>query len=75
MHIGAIPDYAGDKAIRVLQYFVDGSLVALNHSIYHSSNYASKTDEQWETELEELKVKMEEVTSSIETKKDELSKL
>lgn len=47
MHIGAIPDYSGSKAIRVLQYFVYGSLVTLNHSIYHSSEYAAKTDEEW----------------------------
>lgn len=47
MHIGAIPDYSGDKAIRVLQYFVYGSLVAVNHNIYHSSEYAKKTDEEW----------------------------
>jgi len=47
MHIGAIPDYGGHKAIRVLEYFVYGSLVAVNHSIYHSSEYAKKTDEQW----------------------------
>jgi hypothetical protein len=48
MHIGAIPDYSGDKAIRVIQYFVYGSLVALNHGIYHSSSYAAKTDEEWD---------------------------
>lgn len=47
MHIGAIPDYAGDKAIRVIQYYVYGSLKAVNHSIYHSSEYAKQTDAQW----------------------------
>ena len=54
MHIGAIPDYAGDKAIRVLQYYVDGSLVAVNHSIYHPSTYAKQTDEEWEAITKEL---------------------
>lgn len=47
MHIGAIPNYSGSKAIRVLQYFVHGTLVSLNSSIYHSSTYASQTDAQW----------------------------
>ena len=54
MHIGAIPDYSGALAIRVLQYFVDGSLSALNHSIYHSSEYAKQTDEEWEKVAEEI---------------------
>jgi hypothetical protein len=54
MHIGAIPDYSGDKAIRVLQYYVDGSLVAVNHGIYHPSTYAKQTDEEWETITKEL---------------------
>lgn len=55
MHIGAIPDYSGDKAIRVLQYYVDGSLVAVNHGIYHPSKYAEKTDAEWAQITAELK--------------------
>ncbi len=47
MHIGAICDYASDKAIRVLQYFVYGSLAAIDHNIYHSSEYAKQTDKEW----------------------------
>jgi len=49
MHVGAIPD---DRtgAIRCLQYFVHSSLVGVNGSIYHSSTYASKTDEQWKVD-------------------------
>jgi len=47
MNIGAIPDYAGDKAIRVLEYYVYGSLVALDHNIYHSSDYAKQGDKAW----------------------------
>jgi len=53
MHIGAIPD---DRtgAMRVLQYFVHSSMVAVNASIYHSSDYAKKTDEQWKEIKQEL---------------------
>ena len=47
MHIGAIPcDETG--AIRCLQYFVHSSLAGVNGSIYHSSTYAAKTDQEWE---------------------------
>jgi len=46
MHIGAVPDdHTG--AIRCLQYFVHSSLAGVNGSIYHSSTYASKTDDEW----------------------------
>tara|TARA_R110002012_G_scaffold2124_7_gene10154 strand:- start:3853 stop:5007 length:1155 start_codon:yes stop_codon:yes gene_type:complete len=47
MHIGAVPDDV-DGAIRCKQYFVHSSLSGVNGSIYHSSTYASKTDEEWE---------------------------
>lgn len=47
MHIGAIPEYSGDHAIRVLQYYVYGSLVTLNHGIYHSSEYSKLTETEW----------------------------
>jgi len=47
MHIGAIPNDSSG-AMRVLQYFVHSSMVAVNTSIYHSSKYAEKTEEQWE---------------------------
>jgi hypothetical protein len=46
MHVGAIPDDV-DGAIRCLQYFVHSSLSGVNGSIYHSSTYAAKTDEEW----------------------------
>jgi hypothetical protein len=46
MHIGAIPD-DNTGAMRVLQYFVHSSMVAVNASIYHSSDYAKLTDIQW----------------------------
>jgi len=63
MHIGAVPDSA-DGAIRCLQYFVHSSLVGVNGSMYHSSAYAAKTDEEW------MKLKRE-LLSNI--KKDVLS--
>jgi len=47
MHIGAVPD-DHDGAVRCLQYFVHSSLAGVNGSIYHSSTYAAKTDEEWE---------------------------
>ena len=46
MHIGAVPDDV-DGAIRCLQYFVHSSLSGVNGSIYHSSTYAKKTDDEW----------------------------
>ena len=46
MHIGAVPDDE-DGAIRCKQYFVHSSLAGVNGSIYHSSTYAAKTDEEW----------------------------
>lgn len=46
MHIGAVPDDQ-DGAIRCKQYFVHSSLSGVNGSIYHSSTYAAKTDEEW----------------------------
>jgi len=46
MHVGAVPDDV-DGAIRCLQYFVHSSLVGVNGSIYHSSTYAKKTDQEW----------------------------
>lgn len=46
MHIGAVPDDS-TGAIRCLQYFVHSSLAGVNGSIYHSSTYAAKTDQEW----------------------------
>jgi len=55
-HIGAIPcaSHEGDGAIRVIQYFVLDEFSGVNGSLYHSSEYASKTDEQWKKEREEI---------------------
>ena len=52
MHIGAVPDDV-DGAIRCLQYFVHSSLTGVNGSIYHSSSYASMTDDEWAVMREE----------------------
>ena len=46
MHVGAVPD-SEDGAIRCIQYFVHSSLAGVNGSMYHSSSYAAKTDEEW----------------------------
>lgn len=54
MHIGAVPDDV-DGAIRCKQYFVHSSLSGVNGSIYHSSTYAAKTDEEW-AELREASI-------------------
>jgi hypothetical protein len=53
MHVGAVPD-SEDGAIRCLQYFVHSSLAGVNGSMYHSSEYAKLTDEQWEEMKEQL---------------------
>lgn len=54
MHIGAIPGYCGSEAIRVLQYFVYGSLMEIDHNIYHSSTYAAQTDGEWTAIVAEI---------------------
>lgn len=64
-HIGAIPDYSGSKAIRVIQYYVYGSLVSLNHGIYHSSEYAKKTDDEWLKTAEELSKNHEDLRDTL----------
>ena len=46
MHIGSITD-DGSGALRVVQYFVHSALEMVNGSMYHSSTYAAKTDEEW----------------------------
>ena len=67
MHVGAIPDDV-DGAIRCLQYFVHSSLSGVNGSIYHSSTYAQKTDEEWKEMraeiLQESLNKMTEIETS-----------
>ena len=62
MHVGAVPD-SQDGAIRCLQYFVHSSLSGVNGSMYHSSTYASMTDDEWEEMKDSL---IEEQTNKIE---------
>jgi hypothetical protein len=42
--IGAICSWQSDQAMRVLEYYVYGSMVSVNHSIYHSSSYDPLVD-------------------------------
>ncbi len=51
--IGAIPDdYTG--AIRCVEYFVKDVFTGVNGSIYHSSTYGSKLDQDWSKERDEI---------------------
>lgn len=72
MHVGAVPDDV-DGAIRCLQYFVHSSLSGVNGSIYHSSTYAQKTDEEWrEMRAEILQESLNKMTE-IETSAKQLT--
>ena len=70
MHIGAIPD-STDGAIRCKQYFVHSSLVGVNGSMYHSSEYAKLTDEEWDDMrveiFEQSKLKKEKIDKELNT--------
>lgn len=74
MHIGAIPDFS-DGAIRCLQYFVHSSLVGVNGSMYHSSDYAKLTDKQWEKMREEIRQENSTKASTEQLKSDFQDKL
>lgn len=47
MHITGFLDYNGSMACKTKEFYINGSLTAVNHSIYHSSEYAAKTDLEW----------------------------
>lgn len=70
MHIGAIPD-STDGAIRCKQYFVHSSLVGVNGSMYHSSEYAKLTDEEWDEMrveiFEQAKFQKEQIDKDLNT--------
>ena len=74
MNIGAIPD-SNTGAMRVLEYFVHSSMVAVNTSIYHSSKYGSKTDSDWDDIKKELFIRNKEVLENNETSNAELKAL
>jgi hypothetical protein len=71
MHIGAIPRYSGSKAIRVIQYFVYGTLVTLNHSIYRKSKYAELSDAEWAKIAQEIADKDAAATQEVAVKSEE----
>lgn len=74
-HIGAIPNYNNSYAIRVLQYYVDGSLTALNHSIYHSSEYGKLCDASWKETAEEIIKNFGELSETLVEQVEELKAL
>lgn len=51
--IGAVTD-DGSGAIRVVEMFILDAFNGTNGSIYHSSKYGSKLDEQWDLEKKEI---------------------
>lgn len=71
MNVGAVPD-DNTGAVRCLEYFVHSSLVGVNGSIYHSSTYAAKTDEEWEKMRAEI---MKENSSKIAQITEESNRL
>ena len=74
MHIGAVPDDE-DGAIRCKQYFVHSSLAGVNGSIYHSSTYAAKTDEEWEQMRKEAVEVFSEEKTALDKQTAELNSL
>lgn len=64
MHVGAITD-DGSGALRVKEYFVYSSFQGVNRSIYHSSTYASVTDEEFRAQLEEIQKKLQAETAEV----------
>jgi hypothetical protein len=77
MHVGAIPNCHtdGDGAIRCLQYFVHSSFAGVNGSLYHSSEYAAKTDAQWIEMREEILKKFGEYKEETDKETAELNAL
>lgn len=74
MHIGAVPDDS-TGAIRCLQYFVHSSLAGVNGSIYHSSTYASKTDQEWADMKAEILAENSQAMAEVIANSNEVSNL
>ena len=74
-HIGAIPNYYSSKAIRVLQYYVYGSMTAINHGIYHPSDYAEQTDAEWDKVSQEILDNYGELSEKLSDGAEELKAL
>lgn len=74
MNIGAVPD---DRtgAIRVLEYYVLDAFSGVNGSIYHSSTYASQTDQKWAEDREEALKNYGELKNEIKDVEEELNSL
>ena len=72
MHIGAIPEYCGNNAIRVKEYYVLGPRTIPTNSIYHPSEYGKLSDIQLSTLHAEIKAKAEEVAKKAQ---EDLAKL
>jgi hypothetical protein len=66
MHIGAIVGLGNgsDGAMRVKQYFILSTFNGVNKNIYHSSQYAALTDEEYRAMIQEV------VTKTAEENKD-----
>jgi len=72
MNIGAVPcDESG--AIRVLEYFVLDAFSGVNGSIYHSSTYASQSDEKWEKDREEVLKNFGEFRAEVQDLQEEIN--
>jgi hypothetical protein len=74
MNIGAITD-DGSGALRVTEYFVHSSKAGNNRGIYHSSHYASKTEDQWETLKAEAIANAEELQAELDKEVREIHAL
>ena len=70
MNITGILDYQGAYACKTKEFYIDGSLTAVNHNIYHSSDYAKQTDAEWDGMkkeiLDDVKKNTEEINKNVE---------
>jgi hypothetical protein len=67
MYVGAIADDQSG-AMRVKEYFVHSSFVGVTSALYHSSDYAKKSDASWDKIKEDLISKKQDEIDDIETK-------
>lgn len=74
MNIGAVTN-DGSGALRVSEYFVHSSRAGNNRGIYHSSNYAAKTDAQWKIMKEEAVANAEKLQAVADKKLKEIKAL
>jgi len=74
MNVGAVPD-DNTGAIRVLEYYVLDAFSGVNGSIYHSSSYASQSDEKWDADREEALKNYGELKTEADAEAAELKNL